>query len=468
MSVYEPNSLSQLPPGRFTQLVEAAKRRQLVLYLGAGISMAEPSCGPSGSDVAEVLRPFVRNLLGGQEAELEGLSLEALAELLTAADADRLEALRVRASEAADFRAITPNFGHEAAALLLREGAAELITVNWDCGIEGAGREADVQITAVASASESVSTALGLRIFKVHGCSTRPPTLAITKAEVDRPQDWAVGLVQGALAGGVVVFVGLGTVGLYVSEPVEDLVAAWGKDASSVVVADPALSNSWKAAFGDETKATAAHVESYADGFLDDLLRALVLEALELSEQQIRALPEGEDWVATMLAGFCDLRSALADSAGNAVIRWWRDGVTSEANGQPFIITVDGARSLMTVALLAGEDGGDLESVGARGRLTVADQQRYFEIVSRPGQPVGDVERIGRHRIRRRLADGVYLEPKPVSVVVAGANGRFPSEKAPIDISAGEMTTSDIAEGPEAVPIRFFSAESGAQGRLTG
>lgn len=466
MPAYVPSSLSQLPPGRFTQLVTAAKQRQLVIYLGAGISMAEPSCGPSGWDVAEALRPYVAKFLGVDANELHGLSLEALAERLAAEDADRLEALRVRASEAADFRGITPNFGHEAAALLLREGAVELITVNWDCGIETAGRDANVAIRGVASADESVATAYGLRIFKVHGCATRPPTLAITKAEVDKPQAWAVGRVQGALAGGIVAFVGLGTVGLYVSEPVDELVTAWGQDASSIVVADPVLSESWKSAFSNAEEASSAHIKCDADCFLDNLLRAFVLEALELCEQQIRALPQDQDWVATMLKGFDELRKALAGTWANGAIRWWRDGLTSDADGQPFVATVEGGRSLMTVALLAGVDGGAVDCTGQRGRLTVASGARYFEVVSRPGKAVTEVERVGRHRIRRRLADGVYPELKPISVVVAGANGRFPSEEAPIDISAGDMTMSDVAEGPEAVPIRFFSAEAGAQGRL--
>jgi hypothetical protein len=428
--------------------------------------MAEPSRGPSGWDVADALRPYVANLLGVDEIELDGLSLEALAERLVAEDAERLEALRVRASEAADFRGITPNFGHEVAALLLREGAAELITVNWDCGIETAGREANLSIGGVASPDESVQIGYGLKIFKVHGCATRPPTLAITKAEVDKPQSWAVGRVQGALAGGIVAFVGLGTVGLYVSEPVEELVKAWGQDASSVVIADPVLSDSWKTAFGDAEKATDAHIECNADCFLDDLLRALVLEALDLCEQQIRALPQGDDWVATMLTGFGEVRKALTGTTAIGVIRWWRDGLTSDVDGQPFIATVDGGRSLMTVALLAGDDGSPLDCAGHKGRLTVGSDARYFEVVSRPGKAVSEVERVGRHRIRQRLADGVYPNLKPISVVVAGANGRFPSEEAPVDISAGATTMNDVAEGPEAVPIRFFAAEAGAQGRL--
>jgi len=446
MAPYRPAPISQPAPGRFTQLVEAAKRGRLVLYLGAGISMAEPSCGPSGWDVANVLRPNVAQMLGVDEGDLAGLSLEELAQRVAEEDDERLETLRVRASEAADFLGITPNFGHEAVALLLREGVIKLISVNWDRGVEIAGLRVDVGIQGVASPQESIEIGHGLTVFKVHGCATRPPTLAITQREIDEPQGWAVGQVQGALADGIVAFVGLGTVGLYVREPIEDLVEAWGKEASSVLVADPVLSAAWEEALGGPEEAAKSHIESDADGFLDDLLRGLVLEALVMSEQQIRILPQEEGWVATMLKGFLELRKALGQANADGVIRWWRDGVSTGADGTPF--------------------GGEIEGSGSRGRQTVASGERYFEIVSRPAQPISEVERVGRHRIQQRYADGVYGDKKPVSAVVAGAIGRFPSEEAPTDISAGSTEMTDVAEGIEAIPIRFFAAEDGVRGRL--
>jgi hypothetical protein len=428
--------------------------------------MAEPSCGPSGWDVADFLRPSVAQMLGVDADDLAGLSLEKLAQRVAEEDEERLEALRVRASEAADFRGITPNFGHEAAALLLREGVIELISVNWDCGVEIAGVEVNVGIQGVASPQESIEIGHGLVVFKVHGCATRPPTLAITQGEVDKPQDWAVGRAQGALADGIVVFVGLGTVGLYVSEPIERLVEVWGKDTTSVLVADPALSPAWEDALGGPEEAAKSHIECSADCFLDDLLRALVLEGLEISEQQIRTMPQDEGWVETMLRGFIELRKALGEANADGAIRWWRDGVSASANGTPFIISQNGEWSAMTVGFLVGEDGGEIELAGSRGRQTVASGQRYFEIVSRPGQSITEVERVGRHRIHQRYADGVYGKEKPVSVVVAGAIGKFPSEEAPTDISAGSTEMTDVAEGVEAIPISFFAAEDGVHGRL--
>jgi hypothetical protein len=462
---YEPQTLSRLPSGRFTQLVEAAKRRRLVLYLGAGISVAELSCGPKGSEVADFLRPGVAQMLDIAEDELATLSLEDLAQRVADEDGDRLDALRVRASEAADFVDLTPNFGHEAAVLLLREGMIRLISVNWDCGVELAGLRASVGIRGIANATENGDIADGLLLLKVHGCATRPRTLAITQSEVDDPQPWAVGRVQGALADGIVVFVGLGTVGLYVREPIEKLVEVWGKDAASVLIADPVLSAAWEEALGSEAAAQ-AHIQCAADAFLDDLLRAVVLEALETTGQQIRALPQGERWVGDMQRGFEELRAAFGNAKVDSVSRWWRDGVTSASNGTPFITEQGGIWSVMSIGLLAGQDGGPIEVVGAHGRQTVASPSRYFEIVCKPGKPISEVERVGRHRILERISDGVYRDKRPISVVVPGAIGKFPSNSAPIDISAGTADLTDIAEGTESAPIRFFSAEDGVHGRL--
>jgi hypothetical protein len=403
-------------------------------------------------------------MLGVEEQSLAGLSLEDLAQRVAESDPERLDEVKTRAADAFDFRGISPNFGHEAAALLLREGAIRLISVNWDCGVERGGTEIGIQINGVVNAAESTAIAFGLSLSKVHGCASRPQTLAITQADVDEPQGWAVGTVQGALAEAVVVFVGLGTVGMYVQEPIESLVEAW-TEASSVLIADPKLSERWKAALGEE-KAAKAHIASDADGFLDDLLRALVLEAFENCEQDIRALAEQEDWAEKMLEGFERIREAMAEASADSVIRWWRDGVNPSVDGEPFITAQAGRWSAMTVALLAAKDGGQIEVTGLRGRQSVSSEKHYFEIFSRPDQPANRVETAGRHRIHRRYLEGVYPTPKPVSVVVAGATGKFAAPSAPIDISAGDAKASDIAEGIEALPVHFFLAEDGVHGKL--
>jgi hypothetical protein len=207
---HEPKPLGETPGAHVAAFVQAGKQNRLVLYAGAGLSAAEPSCGPNGSVVAERLRPFVARVLGVNESDLEELRLEELADRIEQEAAGNLADLKRRAAEAFDFRGIEPNFGHEVAALLLREGFIELISVNWDTGVERAGMRIDTRIAGVATPTQRLQLANELPVYKVHGCAERPETLALTKGEIDQPQTWAEAEVHSALTGGLVVFVGLG------------------------------------------------------------------------------------------------------------------------------------------------------------------------------------------------------------------------------------------------------------------
>lgn len=461
--MYQPAPLSQVPEGRFTQLVQAAKQRRLVLYLGAGISMAPPSCGPAGPAVADALRPIVARMISVAETDLTGMSLEELAQRVADEADDRMEELRERASTAFDFRGIEPNFGQLAVALLMRERLAEAITVNWDRGIERAGVRIGVLIEGVASTAESIQLAQRLPLYKVHGCATRPPTLAVTQAEVDRPQAWAVGRTQGALANGVVVFLGLGTIGLYVREPIPDMVEVWAAQAASFMIVDPALPQTWKTAVGEE-RAAAAHLARTGDAFCDELLRAVVRDAIETSEMTTRQLARSETWAETMVEGFRALRAELETASADSVLRWWSDCV--QDTGKPFITEARGQKCLMTAAQFAGLDGGGVEIAGVRDRQTVATSARYLEIACRPQERVSRIETVVRDRIERRRAEGVYPTGKPVWVIVVESVGEFPDPTAPPDIAAGDDDAMDIAVGADAVPIHFVSAEDGVRGRL--
>jgi hypothetical protein len=463
---YEPKPLGAPLAGDLSTMVQAAKQRRLVLYLGAGISMAPPSSGPTGWAVAERLKPIVASMLGTEPAELEGLSLEKLSQRVADDAPNRLEELRGLAAEAFEFRGIDPNYGHEAAALLMREGLAKVISVNWDCAIERAGVRCDIEVSSVVDARDSVQLVHRLPLYKVHGCATRAPTLALTKAEVDKPQAWAVGLTQDAVSGGVIVFVGLATVGLYVREPFEQLRDAWLPDAATLFIVDPDLKEDWSKALPNG-KAEEQHVALEADAFFDELLRAVVGDALNRTDLAARALAaHGEAWAEAVVEGFEKLRGALEGATADSVLRWWRDGVIETQAGQPFITEPTAQNCLIAVAQLIANDGGEVGFNGLRGGGTVASGKRYFEIVRRPGQHVNAVKQSATDRVHRRLQERVYAEPRPVTFVVAEARGHFPAEIAPPDISGGKDDPLDIAGGPFALPVSFVSAEDAVQGRL--
>jgi hypothetical protein len=458
-------TLGEPPAESVRAIVNAARQRRLALYLGAGISMPSPSLGPKGSLVADRLRPDVARVLGCGDAELDGLSLEALAQRVANEVPDRLDEIRELAVGAFEFQGIEPNLAHEGVALLMREGLIEAVTVNWDCGVERAGLREGLRIEAVASAADRLQLTYGqLPLYKVHGCATRPSTLALTQDEVDDPQTWAVALVQAALTGGLVVFVGLGTIGLYVAEPIGELLSLWSSEGSTVFVVDPELSDAWRDVL--ENPPT-SHVAMGAEEFVDDLLRSVVADALQEAARAMRPLTEHEPWGGTMQTGIEKILRAFETVTGDAVLRWWRDGVIDTTAGHPFITELPGQKALMTVGLLVGLEGDDVDARGVRGRLTVGTGSRYLEIASRPGAHVSEVEEVVRARIRRRLEEGTYPESRTVTVVVAEAIGQFPARDAPIDIAAGAEDAADLIDGPLGTRVEIVSADDGVAGRLS-
>jgi hypothetical protein len=460
-----PLTLADPPSDAVRELVIAARQRRLVLYLGAGVSIPAPSCGPAGNLVADRLRADVALMVGCDAAELVGLSLEELAQRVQNESPGQLDDLRRAAAGVFDFTGIAYNAAHEGIALLLREGLVEVASVNWDCGVEQAGiHEANVRIEGVARAQDRLQLTLSeLPIYKVHGCSRKPETLALTRAEVDQPQTWAVAMVQNALTAGLVVFVGLGTVGLYVTEPIGELFEAWHADAASVRVVDPVLSEAWGGVLPDPD---ANHIDMGAIEFVDDLMRAVVKQAIAEAKRSMQPLVEQEAWAAPMAVGFDSLSAAFDAVQADAVLRWWRDGVIDTAAGKPFITELSGQKALMAVALFAGSDGSPVSAQGVRGRLCVGTAERHFEIVSRPGEHFSKIEPIARDRVLRRRQEAVYSESKPVTVIVVDAIGTFPARQAPVDIAAGgeRDTANDLLDGISATVIEFVSAEDAVRG----
>lgn len=442
-----PRLLREVPPAAVDSLVRAGREGRLVLYLGAGVSLSSPSTGPRGNEVADRLRPFAAELLGVDVGDVTQGDLETLAERVEREAGERLAALKVRAAEAWHFRDMEPNYAHEVIALMLREGFVTVISANWDCGVENGGQQIAIAIEGVSSSVDRLNLASGkVPIYKVHGCATRPETLVLTRSEVDQPRTWARAEAQGSLAGGTVVFVGLGTVGSYVGEPVKELVELWTPEASTIRVVDPGgPSEAWCEVLGDTTEEV--ELRFGADDFMDHVVRAVAGEALSRVEQEARTLHESEQqaWSEATLNGSIAIRSAFAESPGDAVLRWWRDGVIPSMDGRQFIFEAAGQVCLMCVAQLAAGDGPSLQVSGTDGRLTVQSATRYFEIGCAPSMHRKDAELRARARIERRRRNGYYMAGAPVAVAIHGALGTFPNPRAPVDIAGETPGTSNIA-----------------------
>lgn len=463
-----PKPLSETPPAGSVALVEAAAQDRLIIYLGAGVSIAPPADGPRGSEVADELRPVVAEMLGVEVDELAGLALEELTGRVAEEAADRLDRLKARAAETWGFREMEPNYGHGVVALLLREGVVRVVSANWDCGVENAGERVEVTIQGV-SRQQDIPLPIGtLPLYKIHGCARRPETLVLTREEVDGPECWARAEVEQALTGGIVVFVGLGTLGTYVSEPLEELAKRWvdHRDTSVRVVDCDGLSDGW-AEILSEAHGDVASIDQAADEFFDDLLRAVVLEALSSARQLARRIDEveGAPWSREMLDGIDSLRRRLLDSPADAALRWWRDGVSRSEHGRPFVFAEAGKEALLCIAQLATRDGGDVTVAGQEGRLTVRSERRYFEVAYQSGQHWSRVTRAAQARLERRRRDGCYVAGTPATVVIPRATGALPDASAHGDVASEGPSASNIAAGT-GEGIAFVRAEDALSGRL--
>lgn len=447
-------------------LVNDGRNGRLVLYLGAGVSIAMPSNGPKGNDVAENLRPVVADMLGTDEDRLKGLNLEQLSERLESEKPAMLDALKQSAAEAEDFRFMQPNFGHEALALLMREGMTQVVSANWDCAVETAGGRVGIAIEGVSRQADLPPPDEVVLLFKVHGCARRPETLVLTRSEVNEPELWARSRVQTALTSGSVVFVGLGTVGSYVSGPVAEMVPRWIEGAIGIRVVDPCgLSPAWSSALGN--RAAEAEIRLGSDEFFDDFLRATVSEALSGLKVAAATLDRAErkPWSQAIVTGVANISTRFRERSADAVLRWWRDGVSASENGSRFIFSPAARSALMCVGLLSCHDGGGIRVAGQDENMVVADGRRYFEVACRPGKHWHEARKDARDRIERRRRNGHYPLGASVTVVIPEAIGEFPPIAAVTDIAKPSAATADIA-GESGDDITYVSAEDAVRGRL--
>jgi hypothetical protein len=458
--------MSDRPPADAIELAMRAQEHRLAFYVGAGLSMSPPTDLPSGATVQETIAERASRLLGVDVAAPAGdrPTLEELGDAAAQKSAETLEQLRRQAADAIDFVNALPNYGHEAVALLLREGAVEVLSVNWDCGIESAGRELGFEITPILGQAERADRPAGPVMDKLNGCASRPATLRITRSEVDEPQAWAAHRVGAVLTDTTVVFIGLGTVGQYVADGVERVLAEAGERDMPIIVVSSTLSEDWKLALGD--KADDAHAGQRAEPFLDDLLRAIVLLALARSvERAKRMAADGHPASARLAAGADRLYDALVEHPAVPVWRWWRDGARGQSTGRPFILDGAGEIALATVCAMVGED--EFGVGGREDAFVVELADRYVEICSWPNISGGNVVTRQADRIRKRRRRNVYRDTsKKVVSVAVGHDGPLPKGPTTIDITDPGGSSDDIVDGSERVTLEWIPAEAFAQGTV--
>lgn len=463
---YAPSPLSAGASPEALALVRAAVKGRLAFYVGAGVSMSAPTSLPNGADVQRRVARRARDLLGVevQSPAAGEPTLEELGAAAGALGAAELDQLRELAAGTIDFVDAPPNFGHEAIALLLREGLVDVLTVNWDRGIERAGLELGYTVEPILTQQQRSEGGPHPRMDKLNGCASRPSTLRITREEVDEPLAWAEHRVGALLTDAIMVFLGLGTVGDYVASGVERMLVGARDAPVTLLVVAPALSDAWTNALGH--RAAEAHVPQRAEPFLDELLRCAVRLALTNARDAAeRAATSGHGASMALRSGADRLIEALHAHAALPVWRWWRDGACGASIGRPFIFDARGEDALAVVFALVGE--AEVAISGDDDALVVELDAHYLEISCWPGLPARQLVERQADRIRRRRRRGVYRDTtKRIVSVCAGHGGPLPLASVSLDIADPQGSPSDILDGSEHISAQWVAAESFIQGQV--
>ena len=175
-----------------TTLVEAARRAELVVFAGAGISMSAPSCLPSwkGFNLAliEEIKASALALPGLPESaaaairrlDIGQLGLEALSDAVVRSFAGEsyFPLLEVLDSDQL-------NANHEAIAELARRGLCRgVVTTNFDTLLESAFRKAGLECEVFETSEDFRESPKGdCPIYKIHGSVTATSGLVDTVSQ---------------------------------------------------------------------------------------------------------------------------------------------------------------------------------------------------------------------------------------------------------------------------------------------
>lgn len=225
----------------------------------------------------------------------------------------------------------------------------------------------------------------------------------------------------------------------------------------------PTVPPAWLKLLGEHSS-DAVHFSSYANDFFDDLLRALTTECIQRVSMRSSNLAALEPWATTMMVGAELVSRASKSAQAHQVIDWWRGDVSWTQAGTAFISEKPGQDALMAVAFLAGADG-DVRMEGLGRRFVTMTPKQYLEVLSKPGAHFSEIEAIAEDVALRRFEDGAYDDARPITFVVGGATGKFPSLDAVTDI-AGEESFDEIDSSIRG-ELRYVSAEQALQGGLT-
>jgi hypothetical protein len=435
-------------------LTLSAKARggDLVLCIGAGISMSQDAALPSGRKLGELLDGRLDGFLDGY------LAPGSRADLIAVADAAVVPiggeaAVQDVVVDLADFETAIPNHGHQVLALLLAEGALIVLSWNWDTCIERAAPAGEY--LRVASTPETMALLDKPQLAKVHGCASMRRTLLITSRQLaaDTPV-WSQEALTSSLRDSVMVFLGIGDVADYAKQRIKDLVnEALTPDVTLVgrSIRDKWEESVWSNLLPD-LHGTERVIQRESDEFLDELARAWTIELLQRVSAD--ATSSKED----VQAGVTRVTDALGGLTSVEAIRWCRRTFYGLKSGESAVTRQDMGNMLFVLGVLAAQRGADVRT--PRPACCVLDKEEVEVLIFIPRTWPAEIDREARRRAEALVSDDHYLGEEVVFVVggtgVMGDVSEMP--QVAWDILRDKPADSEnIIDGQTAVRPRFIA-----------
>lgn len=458
-AAYRPASVEEPVEAAINTIFDAARRGQLVVCAGAGLSRAIPADLPSGAELGKRLDERVRGLVNGYVSPPNPENLIAVADAGANLDGGKT-ALRSEVLRLADFRDAEPNYGHHAVAELLSEGGIALLLLwNWDDCIERV--DLAPERLQVARSDRDLDDLDQPSIAKIHGCATRKSTLLITSEDLARPPYWTDNAFRERLRGKTAVFIGVGDIADYAQRRLEQLRDELAEDAErkdhplDIWIVSPTIRSKWNESewvklvpdLREERR-----LEFSADEFLDQLARRWVREAIDDLERSAETAVRPE--VADSLRA---IRAKLGSIGAAGVLRWCRRAALGQQVGTS-VMLCDGLKELlMAFAVLASDVGSDDVTVRSPSALELGDRRIEALVAC---EPVA-ADRV-RQRARRRaeeLANQGTIGARATFLVSGVVWGRLEDDPdSELEMTIGRTDPEDLVAGVSAVRLSFLEA----------
>lgn len=435
-------------------LINEALRDNVVLYVGAGVSL---SAGlPSGGDLARLVYAQIEGM-GVDLTDIAEDDLLAIADAAEAANGGDARAVQEIALGVANFDGANPSATHRSLMLLLLEGAATVMSTNWDTCIERSTPKGEALAVIVTDADRMTIRTRGL--LKVHGCARRPTTALVTSSQLEETPVWASAEMSSRLSHATVIFVGIGDIAPYVKVRLGQLVGALGS-IDNVSVVSRRISTHWQQSGWSEVLphlSEARKIGSSADEYLDGFLRAWVRRALD----RVRTL--ADDMQNEDISNALDhlLTVVLADTAPN-VVEWLRRSWRTITVGTSAVHEDHTHLGLIALGSLTAPHA--IVQVPLEG--PAVSGERKVDLFISPELAGPKVAQAARDRVADYRTRGILGPDELVTIVCAGQIGPLePSTRSSLvsDVVGGD-SAGNVVTGPYLGPIDLLAAHSVLEG----